>query len=98
MSIVAAWKEGETSQSDRHIAWVRALWEAMAPCATSGVYINFLGNEGEGRVRASYGINYERLAALKNRYDPSNFFALNQNIKPAHQTTQLVNDLRHGRV
>ncbi len=83
MSIVAAWKEGETSQADRHIAWARALWEAMAPCANSRVYVNFLGNEGEGRVRASYGINYERLAALKNRYDPTNVFSLNQNIKPS---------------
>jgi FAD/FMN-containing dehydrogenase len=84
MSMVAAWKGAETSQADRHIAWARALWEALEPCANSGVYINFLGNEGEGRVRASYRINYERLAALKYRYDPSNFFALNQNIKPAH--------------
>ena len=84
MSVVAAWEEGEASQADRHLAWVRALWEALEPYATSGVYVNFLGNEGEGRVRASYGINYERLAALKYRYDPSNFFVLNQNIKPAH--------------
>ncbi len=54
----------------------------MEPFASSGVYVNFLGNEGEGRVRASYGVNYERLVALKDRYDPTNFFALNQNIKP----------------
>ena len=56
----------------------RAVWKP-------GVYINFLGNEGEGRVRAAYGVNYERLVALKNRYDPTNFFALNQNIKPTIQ-------------
>jgi FAD/FMN-containing dehydrogenase len=85
MSVVAAWQEGETRQADQHIAWARASWEAMAPWAKSGVYVNFLGDEGEGRVRASYGINYERLVALKNRYDPTNFFSLNQNIKPAPQ-------------
>ena len=85
MSIVAAWEEGEASRPARHITWARTLWEVLEPCGSLGVYVNFLGNEGEGRVRASYGINYERLAALKNRYDPSNFFALNQNIKPAHE-------------
>jgi Berberine and berberine like len=63
--------------------WVGTpCWSALEPFASSGVYVNFLGDEGEGRVRASYGVNYERLVALKNRYDPTNFFALNQNIKP----------------
>ena len=77
--MVAAWDGGE---ADRHIVWARAFWRAMEPFASSGVYVNFLGNEGEGRVRAAYGVNYERLVALKNRYDPTNFFALNQNIQP----------------
>jgi FAD/FMN-containing dehydrogenase len=80
--IVAAWDDSEASQTDQHIGWTRACWRAMEPFASSGVYVNFLGNEGEGRVRAAYGANYERLVALKNRYDPHNFFALNQNIKP----------------
>jgi FAD/FMN-containing dehydrogenase len=83
MSVVAAWQESEISQADRHIAWAHAWWEALEPYARSGVYVNFLGNEGEGKVRASYGINYERLVALKQRYDPTNFFSLNQNIKPS---------------
>jgi FAD/FMN-containing dehydrogenase len=47
------------------------------------VYVNYLGDEGESRVMAAYGANYERLAALKKKYDPTNFFRLNQNIKPA---------------
>jgi FAD/FMN-containing dehydrogenase len=83
--VVAAWKEGE---ADRHIAWTRACWRALEPFTSSGVYVNFLGQEGEGRVRAAYGVNYERLVALKNRYDPSNFFALNQNIKPTHDLVE----------
>lgn len=47
MSVVAAWEEGETRQADQHIAWARALWEAVEPWAKSGVYVNFLGDEGE---------------------------------------------------
>jgi FAD binding domain/Berberine and berberine like len=79
ISIVAAWDDGE---ADRHIVWTRACWKALEPFTSSGVYVNFLGNEGEGQVRAAYGVNYERLVTLKNRYDPTNLFALNQNIKP----------------
>jgi FAD/FMN-containing dehydrogenase len=79
ISIVAAWDGGE---AQRHIAWARACWRALSPFASSGVYVNFLGNEGEERVRAAYGVNYERLVALKNKYDPTNFFSLNQNIRP----------------
>ena len=90
--IVAAWNDGEVSQPHRHIAWTRACWKALEPFTSSGVYVNFLGQEGEGRVQAAYGVNYERLVALKNTYDPSNFLHLNQNIKPMvteHVTTPL---------
>ncbi len=79
MSIVAAWEAG---QAHLHRAWARTFWTAMQPFASSGVYVNFLGNEGEERVRAAYGVNYERLVALKNTYDPTNFFSLNQNVRP----------------
>jgi hypothetical protein len=54
----------------------------MRPFSTGGVYVNNLGDEGEERVRAAYGGNYERLVALKTKYDPANLFRLNQNIKP----------------
>jgi FAD/FMN-containing dehydrogenase len=80
--MLAAWDDGE---AQRHRAWTHACWRAIEPFGNSGVYVNFLGNEGEGRVRASYGVNYERLVTLKNRYDPANFFAFNQNIKPTIQ-------------
>ena len=65
------------------LAWTEALHEALAPDA-SGVYSNFLQDEGEDRLRDAYpGGTYERLAAIKRRYDPTNFFRLNQNIRPA---------------
>jgi FAD/FMN-containing dehydrogenase len=70
-------------EDERHIAWARAFWTAMRPFGTGGVYVNNLGEEGEERVRAAYGTNYARLAALKAKYDPDNLFRLNQNIRPA---------------
>jgi FAD/FMN-containing dehydrogenase len=79
VGIFASWTEGEAST---HIAWAQSFWKAMQPWA-SGAYVNYLGEEGDERVRAAYGINYQRLRALKHRYDPSNFFHFNQNIKPA---------------
>ncbi|MCI0564650.1 MAG: BBE domain-containing protein, partial [Nitrososphaera sp.] len=64
-------------------AWVRNYFASLQPFSTGGVYVNFLGDEGQDRVKASYGTDkYDRLAALKNKYDPTNFFRLNQNIKP----------------
>jgi len=54
----------------------------MQPHLEKAVYVNNLGEEGDERVRAAYGPNYDRLAALKRKYDPTNFFRLNQNINP----------------
>jgi hypothetical protein len=84
LQIMTAWDQGTASEADTYIRWTRAFWTAMEPFAANGTYINFLGSEEEGLapVRASYGINYERLVALKNKYDRTNFFHLNQNIKP----------------
>ena len=82
MNIVAEWPAGDAEQADRHIAWVRAFQAALRPFTLKGVYTNFLGDEGEEQVKASYGVNYGRLVALKNRYDPTNVFRFNQNIKP----------------
>jgi hypothetical protein len=73
------------ADAEANIAWARGLWEAMRPFSNGAVYLNFPGlqEEGEGMVRASHGRNYERLAAIKARYDGGNLFRLNQNIKPA---------------
>lgn len=72
----------DPAESERQMIWVRTLWDTMKPFSTGGEYVNNLGEEGEDRVRAAYGDNYERLVALKNKYDPTNFFRLNANIKP----------------
>jgi len=82
MNIVAEWTAEDADEAERHMAWVRALQSALLPFTLKGVYTNFLGDEGEEQVRASYGVNYERLVALKNTYDPGNIFHFNQNIQP----------------
>jgi FAD/FMN-containing dehydrogenase len=67
---------------DEEREWSRAMWTALAPYHTS-VYVNFLMEEGEERIRQAYGPQkYDRLKALKHKYDPDNFFRLNQNIRP----------------
>ena len=64
--------------------WTKAYWEALHPFNPGGAYSNFMmDDEGDARVKASYGDNYNRLAALKKKYDPANLFRLNQNIRPA---------------
>ncbi len=73
----------EPTESVRHIAWARSFGSAMRRFSNGGVYLNFIGDEGEDRVIAAFGLeNYERLAAVKAKYDPENFFRLNQNIRP----------------
>ncbi len=72
----------DPGESETHMQWVREWWDLMKPLSMGGEYVNNLGEEGEDRVRASYGGNYERLLALKNKYDPTNFFRLNANITP----------------
>jgi hypothetical protein len=57
----------------------------MAPLSSGAVYVNDLENEGEARVRAAYGDKYHRLALIKRKFDPDNFFRVNQNIPPAAQ-------------
>jgi FAD/FMN-containing dehydrogenase len=67
---------------DAEREWARAYWSALEPYHTS-VYVNFLMEEGQARIRQAYGPDkYERLKALKRAYDPTNFFRLNQNIPP----------------
>ncbi|HEY9205091.1 MAG TPA: BBE domain-containing protein, partial [Candidatus Methanoperedens sp.] len=81
INITSMWQD--TTRNEENIKWARDLWNAVQPFATGGVYVNFLMTEGADRIMAAYGKEkYERLVALKNKYDPTNFFSLNQNIKP----------------
>jgi FAD/FMN-containing dehydrogenase len=63
-------------------AWAKEYWSALHPYSAGGAYINFMMDEGEERIRATYGKNYKRLAKIKRRYDPGNLFRVNQNIRP----------------
>jgi FAD/FMN-containing dehydrogenase len=75
------------SDDDPNIRWTWRLWDEMKSFSPGGVYANNLvDDEPEGRVRAAYGPNYDRLVELKEKYDPANLFRLNQNIKPAIST------------
>ena len=65
------------------IGWAREFFDAMAPHATGGVYVNFMPEDETDRVRAAYGDNYDRLARVKAEWDPENVFRTNQNIAPA---------------
>ena len=81
VNIDAVWTE--PGQAPACISWTRNFWEAIRPYSTGRVYVNFLGEEGQDRVRAAYGdAKYDRLRALKRAYDPTNLFRLNQNIQP----------------
>ena len=78
--ILSGWDD--PSDSENNIRWTDDFWEALRTGMPPAVYMNDLGDEGEDRIRDAYGGNYKRLAALKNKFDPFNFFRLNQNIKP----------------
>jgi FAD/FMN-containing dehydrogenase len=74
----------DPTADELHETMNREFAAALAPFSTGGVYVNFLGEEGDARIRAAYGdAKYERLARLKRRFDPENLFRLNQNIPPA---------------
>src|SRR5690242_1432229 len=74
----------DPAKKDRIVSWTKSYYDAVHPFSAGGAYVNFLmGDEGEERVKKTYGGNYERLAAIKEKYDPGNFFRVNQNIKPS---------------
>ncbi len=73
----------DPANAEKITSWCKDYWNALHPYSSGGAYINFIMNEGQDRIRASYKHNYERLAKIKRKYDPGNFFRVNQNILPA---------------
>ena len=73
----------DPANRDKITAWCKEYWEALHPYSAGGAYVNFMMEEGQDRVRATYRDNYDRLTAIKKKYDPNNFFRVNQNIRPA---------------
>jgi FAD/FMN-containing dehydrogenase len=79
--IVGMW--ADPAQDAGGISWVRGLWQALQPFSSGNIYVNYESDVGVDRVQAAYGAaKYDRLVALKNTYDPTNFFRLNANVKP----------------
>jgi FAD/FMN-containing dehydrogenase len=81
MNVHGRWDE--PAQDEECVSWSRDFFEAARPFAMGGVYVNFMTEEETDRIGAAYGPNYERLARIKQKYDPGNLFHLNQNIRPA---------------
>ncbi|MFC4436455.1 MULTISPECIES: FAD-binding oxidoreductase [Natrialbaceae] len=82
-SMVIFGVDRDPDKSDLITEWARDYWEAFHPHSAGASYVNFMMEEGRDRIRATYGDNYDRLEEIKARYDPENFFHVNQNIEPA---------------
>jgi FAD/FMN-containing dehydrogenase len=72
----------DPANKEKITKWTKDYYDAIHPYSAGGAYINFMMDEGEDRVKASYGDNYDRLVKIKSKYDPKNLFKVNQNIKP----------------
>jgi FAD/FMN-containing dehydrogenase len=75
----------DPANNEKTISWTKSYYDALHPYSAGGAYVNFMMDEGEERVKATYGDNYERLVAIKDKYDPDNLFRVNQNIKPSKE-------------
>jgi FAD binding domain/Berberine and berberine like len=73
----------DPANAEKITIWCKDYWEALHPYSAGGAYVNFMMDEGQDRVQAAFRDNYGRLAAIKKKYDPTNFFRVNQNIRPA---------------
>jgi FAD/FMN-containing dehydrogenase len=81
LNVTASWEKPEDDHAN--IEWARAAWRNLRPFSTGGTYVNFLTEEeGDERIRAAYGNNYQRLAEVKAKWDPDNLFRMNKNIAP----------------
>ena len=81
-AVVVVGIDPEPANRDKISQWAKDYWNALHPYSAGGAYVNFMMEEGEDRIKATYGENYQRLAEIKTKYDPDNLFRVNQNIKP----------------
>lgn len=72
----------DPTNNEQIIAWTKEYWDALHPHSAGGAYVNFMMDEGEERIKASYRDNYDRLVEIKKQFDPTNLFRVNQNIRP----------------
>jgi FAD/FMN-containing dehydrogenase len=80
MNVHGRWED--PAKDTKCIEWARGLFKASTPFASDGIYMNFLTQEEQDRAKEAYGANYDRLVQLKNKYDPTNLFRLNPNVRP----------------
>jgi FAD/FMN-containing dehydrogenase len=81
-SMVIAGIDADPAKAGAITSWAKGYWESVHPYTLGGAYVNFMMEEGVERIKATYQENYERLTKIKRKYDPNNFFHINQNIKP----------------
>ena len=82
-SMVIAGVDPNPANKEKISKWARDYWQALHPHSAGASYVNFMMQEGQDRIQATYGDNYERLRKIKSKYDPDNFFHINQNVEPA---------------
>jgi hypothetical protein len=80
LTLLANWSEASADAS--HISWVRGLFSRLRSAMRPGVYVNFMSGDEQDRVPEAYRERWDRMVAVKSRYDPNNFFRLNQNVPP----------------
>jgi FAD/FMN-containing dehydrogenase len=80
--MVIAGIDPEPANAEKITAWTKDYWEALHSYSMGGAYVNFMMEEGIDRIKATYRDNYDRLVEIKRKYDPDNFFHVNQNIRP----------------
>ena len=80
LGILTQWTN--PAESERHVKWTRNFWDAMSAYGSGAYLLNFLGEESDATIKAAFGANYDRLVEVKTKYDPTNFFRVNQNVQP----------------
>jgi FAD/FMN-containing dehydrogenase len=86
----------DPADSEKNIQWTRGFWDAMQPFMVAGAYVNYLEDEADPLARDAYGPNYHRLVSLKNKYDSTNFFRMNHNIKPSQAASTSMSRRQAG--